>query len=210
MNPVIAGLLARSPWPAPNQAPDDSGNNLQATTPFANDVDSLIAKIDQHFGESDLLTVRYFYGTATRASRSRSVGGGVLPGFNTVTPTTVHLLSASLTHVVSPKLLFELRGGYNRFDEDFFPEDQRLRPAARSASTTVERPAGLRAAADRGRRLRDARREQLSLPRGRVDTNWQGFANVSYTAGRHTHEGRLRVPAHDRGRVLQRRLPRAC
>ncbi|HEY7925161.1 MAG TPA: carboxypeptidase regulatory-like domain-containing protein, partial [Vicinamibacteria bacterium] len=37
VNPVIVGLLARQPWPSPNQAPDDAGNNLQATTPFSND-----------------------------------------------------------------------------------------------------------------------------------------------------------------------------
>jgi hypothetical protein len=66
-NPVIARLLARNPWPAPNRPLplfDDSGEpNLFVTTPASNDVDSLIAKIDHSFNNDNQLTGRYFYGT---------------------------------------------------------------------------------------------------------------------------------------------------
>src|SRR5262245_13607968 len=46
-NSVIAKLLARNPWPAPNRpvAPFDPSPNLFVTTPALNDVDSFIAKI---------------------------------------------------------------------------------------------------------------------------------------------------------------------
>ena len=183
VNPVIAGLLARQPWPTPNQTPDEAGNNLQATTPFSNDVDNLIAKIDHHFAESDLLTVRYFYGTSDQSFPFALGSGGLLPGFNTVTPTSVNLASASLTHVVSPKLLVELRAGYNRFDESFSPEDKSFDPNSIGLNTVSD--------------PQDFGLPQISvgdyatlggnnyLPRGRVDTNWQGFANVSYSTGRH-------------------------
>jgi len=39
VNPVIAGLLQRHPWPAPNREPDAAGNNLSATTTYVSGVD---------------------------------------------------------------------------------------------------------------------------------------------------------------------------
>jgi hypothetical protein len=183
VNPVIAGLLARKPWPSANQAPDSSGFNLQATTPFSNDLDSVLAKVDHNFLESDLLTVRYFYGTSEQSFPFALGAGGLLPGFNTVTPTRVHLLSASLTHVVSPRLLVEVRGGFNQFKEDFFPEDRSFDPNSIGLATTSD-PVnfGLPSmSVDDYATLGG----NSYLPRGRTDRNWQVFANVSYTTGRH-------------------------
>ena len=183
VNPVVAGLLARQPWPSPNQATDDAGHNLQATTPFSNDLDNLIVKLDHHFAKSDLLTLRYFYGTSDQSFPFALGSGGLLPGFNTVTPTTVNLVSASLTHVLSPKLLLELRGGYNRFHEDFFPEDNGFDPNSIGLNTVSDpQNFGLPQIAVGDYATLGGNNY---LPRGRVDTNWQGFANVSYSAGRH-------------------------
>src|SRR5262249_13999277 len=123
VNPVIRGLLQHGLWPAPNQPPDANGNNLQAVTEFDNRVDSLIAKVDHRVGAGDVLTVRYFFGDSDQSFPLGLLGGGVLPGYNTDTPTTVHLLTGSFTHLVTSRLLVEARGGLNRFDEDFFPED---------------------------------------------------------------------------------------
>ena len=39
VNPVIAGLLARQPWPAPNQAPDKRATTCRPP-PSTNDVDN--------------------------------------------------------------------------------------------------------------------------------------------------------------------------
>ena len=183
VNPVIAGLLARKPWPAPNQAPDDNGFNLQATTPFSNDLDSILAKIDHHFAGSDLLTVRYFYGNSDQSFPFALGAGGLLPGFNTVTPTTVHLLSASLTHVVSPKLLVELRGGFNQFKEDFFPEDHSFDPNSIGLATTSDPTNfGLPSISVGDYATLGGNNY---LPRGRTDRNYQGFANLSYNTGGH-------------------------
>src|SRR6266849_1204612 len=85
-NPIIANLLARHPWPQPNISPDSNGNNLLATTRFSNRVDSLIGKIDKHFGVGDVLTGRYFFGDSDQSFPLALVGGGGLPGFNTLTP----------------------------------------------------------------------------------------------------------------------------
>jgi len=182
-NPVTGALLARNPWPTPNRTPDENGNNLETTTQGSNRVDSLIAKVDQHFGEADLLTVRYFYGDSDQSFPLALVGGGNLPGYNTITPTTVHLASASLTHLLSPKLLLEVRAGYNRFYETFSPEDQGFDPRSVGLNTVSDaQDFGLPLLRVAGYAPAGA---NLSLPRGRTDSNYQFFTNLSRNAGRH-------------------------
>jgi len=181
-SPVIANLLARNPWPSPNIPTDSNGNNLLATTLFSNRVDSLIGKIDQHFGKGDVLTGRYYFGDSYQSFPFAIVGGGVLPGYNTVTPTRVQLASASFTHILSPRLLLELRGGYNRFAETFYPEDKSFDPRSIGLNT-------IQGSNDTGLPLIEVAGEATlgansSVPRGRIDTNTQFFANGSYNTGR--------------------------
>src|SRR5258707_1819473 len=137
-NPVIQRLVALNPWPAPNVAgagADDA--NLISTTNATNRADSAIGKIDQRFGAADILTARYFFGDSDQSFPLALLGGNVLPGYNTVTPTNVQILSASLTRVVSSRLLVDLRGGYNRFHEDFFPEDGSFDPGTIGLNTVA-------------------------------------------------------------------------
>ncbi len=183
VNPVSAALLARNPWPTPNRTPDENGNNLEATTEGSNRVDSFIAKIDHHFAEADLLTVRYFFGDSDQSFPLALVGGGNLPGYNTITPTTVHLASASLTHLLSPKLLLEVRAGYNRFYETFSPEDSDFDPRSAGLNTVSDaQDFGLPLIRVSGYAPVGA---NLSLPRGRTDSNYQFFTNLSRNTGRH-------------------------
>ncbi|HXL79261.1 MAG TPA: carboxypeptidase-like regulatory domain-containing protein, partial [Pyrinomonadaceae bacterium] len=131
-NPVIARLLARNPWPAPNRPLplfDNTGApNLFVTTRALNDVDSFIGKIDHSFNKNTQLTGRYFYGTSNQSFPLAILAGNVLPGYNTVTPTKVHLLSLSYLKIMSPTVVNEVRFGYNRFKEGFFPEDRAFDP----------------------------------------------------------------------------------
>lgn len=182
-NPIIARLLAMHPWPAPNMAPDAAGNNLQATTRASNRVDSMIAKIDHHLLKNDVFTGRYFFGDSDQSFPLALLGGNVLPGYNTVTPTRVQVLSLSLTHTFTPKLLMELRGGWNRFAEQFFPEDHNFDPNSIGLATTTNgRDFGLPLISVSGFAPIGA---NVGNPRGRVDTNWQLFDNVSYSTGKH-------------------------
>ncbi|MGA2181936.1 MAG: TonB-dependent receptor [Bryobacteraceae bacterium] len=181
-NPIIANLMARNPWPAPNMPTDANGNNLLATTPFTNTIDSLIGKVDYHFGEGDVLTGRYYFGNGTQSYPLALVGGGDLPGYNTITPTRVQLVSLSQTHVFSPRLLLELRAGYNRFFETFSPQDASFDPRSIGLNTAQGNDTGLPLLLVSGEAALGA---NSSVPRGRVDTNWQYFGNMSYSTGKH-------------------------
>lgn len=183
-NPVIRQLVARNPWPVPNIAgagPDEP--NLQARTRASNRVDSVIVKVDRNLAEGDLLTARYFAGDSDQSFPLALLGGNVLPGFNTVTPTTVHLVSASYVNVLSSRWLAEVRGGYNRFDESFFPEDRGFNPASVGLNTGVSaRDTGLPLIRIAGYAPIGA---NASVPRGRVDTNWHGVGMLAFSTGRH-------------------------
>lgn len=179
VNPVIANLLARNPWPSPTL----SDGTLFTSDSANNRVDSVIGKLDQHIGKSDVFTARYFFGNSDQSFPLALVGGGILPGFNTTTPTTVNIVSVSYTHVFSPKLLMELRGGYNRFNEDFFPQDHSFDPSTIGLNMgTGAQDLGLPQIKVAGFATLGA---NTSVPRGRTDTNWQFDDNISYTAGRH-------------------------
>src|SRR5215471_12993946 len=129
-NPVIAALLARHPWPSPNRVVPlfDPTPSLSVTAPASNDVDSLIGKIDHSFKEKNQLTGRYYYGNSDQSFPLAILAGNVLPGFNTVTPTRVQLVSLSYLKVLSSTRVNEARFGYNRFTESFSPEDHSFDP----------------------------------------------------------------------------------
>ncbi|MBI3670601.1 MAG: TonB-dependent receptor [Acidobacteria bacterium] len=192
-NPVIAGLLTRNPWPAPNRniqpasaardAGCPEGPNLATSTPFRNRVDSVIAKIDHNFSRDHLLTGRYYFGDSDQSFPLALVGGGILPGFNTFTPTRVQLVSISYVSLISPTKVNEARFGWNRFAEGFFPEDQNFDPNSIGLNTGVgSRDFGLPVIAVSGFAQLGASK---TTPRNRVDTNWHFIDNFSWKFGRH-------------------------
>ncbi len=192
-NPVIARLLARNPWPAPNRpgALFDPSPNLFVTTRAKNDVDSLIAKIDHSFNEKNLLTGRYFYGDSEQSFPLALQAGNVLPGYNTVTPTRVQLVSLSYLRIISGTKVNEARFGYNRFRQGFFPEDGDFDPRSIGLNT------GVQSTQDFGLPFIRIRNDpnfgssiaslgaNLSVPRGRVDTNYQFIDNFSLKLAGH-------------------------
>ncbi len=190
-NSVIQGLLARHPWPAPNLS-GGGCPNASVISPSFNDLSSLIAKIDHNFDQNHILTGRYFFGDSTQAfPLALTASGGQLPGFNTVTPTRVQLVSLSYVDVITPSVVNEARLGWNRFAEGFFPQDQSFHPSSiglcAASSTTAcsgSGPAdsGLPIIAVSGFAQLGA---TSSVPRHRVDTNWHYIDNISWKLGRH-------------------------
>jgi hypothetical protein len=202
-NPVIAKLLARNPWPAANipgatssdtGCTNPSGGNTDASviSPSFNNLTSAIVKIDHNFSQNHILTGRYFIGDSTQAfPLALTATGGQLPGFNTVTPTRVQLISLSFVDVIRPSLVNEVRVGWNRFAEGFFPQDQSFHPSSIGlcAASTTAACAGS-GPADSGLPIIVVGSfAQLgatsSVPRSRVDTNWHFIDNISWKLGRH-------------------------
>ena len=134
INPVIQNLLNRNPWGALPMNNPDPGNPVSQTftTPFLNNSDNVILKLDQHlhvFSPGDLLTARYFYSHGTQSFPLGMLDtGGSAPGYNTITPTHVNIASLSYTSVPKSNVIVELRGGYNRFLQDFLPQDLSFDP----------------------------------------------------------------------------------
>jgi hypothetical protein len=183
-NPVIRQLVALNPWPAPNvtnAGPDEA--NLLSTTNASNRVDSVIVKIDQHLGQADLFTGRYFLGDSDQSFPLAVLGGNVLPGYNTITPTRVQIVSLSYIRTFTPQLLMEARGGYNRFVESFLPEDGTLNPASIGLNTGVgPQDFGLPQFRITGYAPIGT---NASVPRGRTDTNVHTVLAFAYSGGRH-------------------------
>jgi hypothetical protein len=190
-NTVVKALLLRNPWPVPNipgKTADDTGcpngNNLSAATPFRSRVDSVIAKVDHSITKNHLLSGRYYFGDSDQSFPLALVGGGLLPSFNTVTPTRVQLVSISYVAVLSTSQVNEARVGWNRFAEGFFPQDQQFNPSSIGLNTGVTNPFdfGLPKITVGGFAPLGA---DAGDPRQRVDSNWHFIDNYSWKIGRH-------------------------
>jgi len=102
-----------------------------ANAPSFNNLSSVIAKIDHSFNSKNNVSGRYFFGDSTQQfPLALNATGGQLPGFDTVTPTRVQLVSISLVSVLTPTRVNEFRYGWNRFAEGFFPQDQNFNPSS--------------------------------------------------------------------------------
>ena len=202
-NAVTTALLARNPWPTPNIAntygsafvgQEDTGcpagPNLSTSTSFFNRVDSLIAKIDHNFNANNVLTGRYYFGNSNQAFPFAQLGGGLLPGFDTVTPTRVQLVALSYVKVINSAQVNEMRLGWNRFAEQFVPQDQKFNPNSIGLDTGVSAfDGGLPVITFDGATSTQSSFSQIGatsgIPRGRVDSNWHFVDNYSWKRGKH-------------------------
>ena len=126
--------------------------------------------------------------------------GSTAPGFNTVTPTHVNIASISYTSIPKPNLIVEVRGGYNRFINQFLPQDLGLNPNTAFGMNTLtpgytRYDLGLPAIGVYHSMVGGALSGAFSPigatssdSRGRIDTNYQLFGNVSLTKGRHSYK----------------------
>ena len=216
-NPVTAAMLKY--WPQPNigtrpTAPPNgdldltwkaydggcpNGPNASLITPSYNNLSSVIGKIDHNFNQNNILTGRYFFGDSTQSfPLALTASGGQLPGFNTITPTRVQLVSLSYVHTIGTNKVNELRYGWNRFAEGFFPQDLSFHPSsiglcAAGSLTDCSgsgahdsglpiilvsgTPSGTSFFAQPGATSGDSR--------GRWDTNNQFIENFSWKVGKH-------------------------
>ncbi|HKN17714.1 MAG TPA: carboxypeptidase regulatory-like domain-containing protein [Candidatus Sulfotelmatobacter sp.] len=197
VDPVITALLARNPYPVPNIAgaySDVNGctnpvtgtltNNVSTSTSFYNRVDSAIAKIDHNFNSNNMVAGRYYIGDSSQAFPFAQLAGGLLPGFDTVTPTRVQLISLSYVKVVNADQVNEARLGWNRFAEGFFAQDQNFIPNSIGMDTGVTSTynGGL-PSTNVGSFSQIGSTD--SLAKNRVDANWHFVDNYSWKSGKH-------------------------
>ncbi|MBZ5502143.1 MAG: TonB-dependent receptor [Acidobacteriia bacterium] len=178
---------------------DGSGNSVPdytAIAPSFNNLSSFIGKIDHYFNQSNNISGRYFFGDSTQQfPLALNATGGELPGFDTVTPTRVQLVSLSYVHVVSPTQVNELRFGWNRFAEGFFPQDARFDPSTIGLCNVPQGSASchssglpilLLSPTPTGATAFFAQPGATSGdPRSRVDTNTQVLDNFSWKIHKH-------------------------
>ncbi len=191
---VIPALLARHPWPAPNLTqgkPDQTAGTASVVSPSFNRLTSFIAKIDHSFNANNILTGRYFFGDSVQSfPLALTASGGQLPGFNTFTPTRVQLVSLSYTHTIGSNKVNELRYGWNRFAEGFFPADQNFHPSSIGLCAATNSALCNGGPTDSGLPIiLVGGVAQLgatsSLPRHRVDSNNQILDNFSWKINKH-------------------------
>ena len=193
----ILNLLARNPWPQANiagasanldgtcnaPAPGAAADNLATSIPFSNDVDSVIGKIDYNPSSSNNFSGRYYFGNSSQSFPFAQLAGGLLPGFNTVTPTRAQLVSVSWVKVVNASQVNEMRFGWNRYTQGFFPQDGNFNPASIGLDTGASPyDYGLPKISVGSFAVLGA---TPSVPRQRVDTNWQFIDDYSWKIGRH-------------------------
>ena len=148
--------------------------------------------MDEQFNPSNTLTGRYFFGDSIQSfPLALTASGGQLPGFNTFTPTRVQLVSISYTHTIGANKVNELRYGWNRFAEGFFPGDQSFHPSSIGlcAASDVSQCSGA-GPFDSGMPIvQVSGLAQLgstsSVPRHRFDTNNQVIDNFSWKLNKH-------------------------
>jgi Carboxypeptidase regulatory-like domain/TonB dependent receptor len=196
INPVIQNLIkSGKAWPTPTgSSPTDcyanGGTNTSLATPFTNSVDSGIVKVDYNFNKNNMLTGRYYIGNSIQSFPLALSGGGLVGGYNTVTPTRVQLVSISFVSVLTPSIVNEARLGWNRFAEGFFPQDQSFDPSSIGLDSVGPGTPNNGNPFNFGLpviSISDSSFPQLGSdkadPRHRVDTNWHFIDNISWKAG---------------------------
>jgi hypothetical protein len=200
VNPVIKNFYdfcdsvgkcsgGRNIWPTSNvPIPASGGGNSAAPTKAYNNADSLIAKIDYNWNAKNQITGRYFFGNSHQSFPLGLGGGNNLPNTNTNAPIRTQLVSLSWVGTLSPTKVNEMRFGWNRYRNGFFPADANV---FGNPNTTLQLNTGVTNPRDFG--LPTMRFDELSFlgsspfsnPRNRVDKNWQFIDGFSWKLNKH-------------------------
>src|ERR1700735_4285251 len=175
------------------------GNNVWPTTifsagPATNNLDSALIKIDHSLNANNQLSGRYFFGNSHQSFPLGVGGGNNLANTNTNAPIRTQLVSLSWVRTVSAEQVNELRFGWNRYRNGFFPQDAPIFGDPNVSlgintldllgpGTTLPRDFGLPTIEVSG--LAHLGSNGFSNPRDRVDSNYQLFDNFSWKINRH-------------------------
>jgi hypothetical protein len=171
--------------------PQSTTDTVAGSVADQNNDDNVIVKVDHRVSNLHSVAVSYAFGRDEQifpfGSSSGSGSGSRLPAFAQVSPTRVHVLSASWLSVLDPSHVNEVRFGYSRFGNSFGSKDDKLNPSDPSV-------AGLNIGTgklglpeiDFGGVLENLGATAFSVPRGRISQSFQVLDNFTWTRGRHT------------------------
>ncbi len=174
-DPIVRQLAALIPEP-------NSGTQFLGSAPRIRDLDQFAPKIEQHIGSADTLTGSYIFQRDSRIEPS-NIGGRNLPGFGDFRPARRQIFTLTETHVFTPYVVNEFRGGFNRVRISFLGLASSLDPAAFGLQT--------------GQAGKDQFPGILIIggplfgmpggfPQGRGDTTGQLNDTLTWTHGRHS------------------------
>lgn len=103
INPVSAALLQYIPLPTASGLTNNFGGNV----PNVVNADNTLDRVDHSIGDK----VRFFGRFAW--TRTFNIGGAIVPTTNSYTPTSNRNAAAGYTHIITPNLINDLRGGFN-------------------------------------------------------------------------------------------------
>lgn len=182
ISPVARALLAY--YPRANQNVT-TGNNFQGLVPSVFNKNSTLDRVDYNIGEKVRLFARYTY------EKSNAVNGAVVTTSQSYSPTTDSNGLVAYTHILTPRLINDLRLGYNKFSSNqlnYFAVNGPANAGTQlgipgfTADTTNNNPGIPTIALSGG---------YSSL--GAEGTNWyqddrtlHGYDQVSYTRGKHS------------------------
>jgi hypothetical protein len=103
INPVSAALLSYMP----RATTGGTVNNFVGNVPNVVNADNTLDRVDHNIGEKVRLFGRFAW------TKTFNIGGAIVPTSNSYTPTTNRNAAAGYTHIITPNLINDLRGGFN-------------------------------------------------------------------------------------------------
>jgi Carboxypeptidase regulatory-like domain len=153
-----------------------------------NDVDSMIAKIDQQFSGTETFSARYAFDTSQQVFPLGGLGGfgsgSRLAEFAQTSPARVQVFSASWLSTLSVHELNEVRFGYSRYTTSFTSLDSNFNPATLGIDFGTGQ-LGL-PEIDFGGVFDNLGATGYSIPRGRTSQSFQILDNFTIESGRNT------------------------
>ncbi|MGI4854275.1 MAG: carboxypeptidase regulatory-like domain-containing protein [Janthinobacterium lividum] len=181
ISPVAQALLAY--YPRANQNVT-TGNNFQGLVPNVFNKNSTLNRVDYNIGEKVRLFARYTY------EKSNAVNGAVVTTSQSYSPTTDSNGLVAYTHILTPRLINDLRVGFNKFTTSQLNYFAVNGPA--NAGTALGIPGFTADTANNNPGIPTIALSGGYASLGAEGTNWyqddrtlHGYDQVSYTRGKH-------------------------
>jgi hypothetical protein len=169
--------------------PASDTGNIPGVVRDKNDMDSVIAKVDHRFTDTEQVSARYAFARSEQVFPLGSAGGfgkgSRLPQFAQTSPTRVQVFSASWLSTISSTRVNEVRIGYSRYRTSFSSLDANFDPSTLGIDFGTGK-LGLPEIDFSVPELENLGAQGFSVPRGRTSQTFQILDNYTWVRGRHS------------------------